>query len=160
MEAKKPNLLVSLGIAIAVLVVIGGVSVGLGAIGIPAWPFIFFLFAITTLSKLTKDGWLDTFIGGLIGLLVGLSSVIFGYFFGPTVGLIALLVLVIILITLLVSGKFKYINVVCLFVLTAVSSFTAFIPPEQIVPVLISFGIGAAVFGLVVLLMSKGKKKA
>jgi hypothetical protein len=103
----------------------------------------------------------ETFIGGLIGLIVGVSQVIGAQLFGATVGLTILAVAVLVLLTLVVDGRFKYTNKTCLFILTAVSSFAAFIPFENILPMIGSYLVGAALFGAIVLVMAfNARKKA
>ncbi len=161
MQAKRPTIIQSILVAVAILAFVVVLSLLLGLVGLPAWPFIFFMFFLTTFSQINRSGWVDTLVGGLIGLVVGLAQVIGTRFFGATVGLALLAVGVLVILTLLVDGRFKYTNKACLFVLTAVSSFALFIPFEQVVPVIISFLLGAAFFGIVVLVLeSRGKKKA
>lgn len=71
-----------------------------------------------------------------------------------------LAVAVLVVLTLVVDGRFKYTNKACLFVLTAVSSFALFIPFEQVLPVILSFLLGAGFFGIIILVVeSRGKKK-
>ena len=161
MNMQNPGLFKSFLIALGVLAVIALFVTGLGIIQLPNWPFIYFLFAFTGLAKVTKQGWVDTFVGAGIGLLVGLSSTIIGQFLGAAIGTVVMLVLVILLITGLVSGKFKYANVPCMFTLTAISAFIFTTPYAAVGGILLSFLIAAALFGVLVLVLaSAGKKKA
>lgn len=159
MEAKRPTILQSILIAFALLVIIVILSLLLAAIKLPTWPFIFFLFSLTTLATVDRKNWVETLIGGLIGLIVGMSQVIGTALFGETVGLIILAVAVIVILTLVVDGRFKYTNKTCLFVLTAVSSFAMFIPFESVLPILASFLVGAALFGVIILISEANAKK-
>ncbi len=160
MQPKRPTIVQSILVAVAILAFVVVLSLGLAAIGLPAWPFIFFMFFLTTLSQVNRSGWVETFVGGLIGLIIGLAQVIGTRFFGATAGLALLAVAVLVVLTLVVDGRFKYTNKACLFVLTAVSSFALFIPFEQVLLVIVSFLIGAAFFGVIILVMeSRAKKK-
>lgn len=160
MQPKRPTIIQSVLVAVAILAFVVVLSLLLGLVSLPVWPFIFFMFFLTTLSQVNRTGWVDTFVGGLIGLIVGMAQVIGTQFFGATVGLALLAVAVLVILTLVVDGRFKYTNKACLFVLTAVSSFAAFIPFEQVMPVILSFLLGAAFFGIIVLVAeSRSKKK-
>lgn len=161
MEPKRPTIIQSVLVAFAILVFVVLLSALLAALKLPAWPFIFFVFALTTLAHLDRKSWVETLVGGLIGLVVGVSQVIGAQLFGATAGLLILAVSVLVILTLVVDGRFKYINKTCLFVLTAVSSFAAFIPFESVLPIIVSFLLGAAFFGVVILLLeATAKKKA
>jgi hypothetical protein len=160
MEPKRPTIFQSILVAVVILAVIVLLSLGLAAIGLPAWPFIFFLFALTTLAQVTRTDWVQTAVGGLIGLVVGMAQIIGTHFFGATVGLVLLAVSVLVILTLVVDGRFKYTNKTCLFILTAVSSFATFITFEQVMPIILSFLAGVALFGVIVFIMesrAKGK---
>lgn len=161
MQPKRPTIVQSVLIAVAILAFVVVLSLLLGLVSLPVWPFIFFMFFLTTLSQVNRTGWVDTFVGGLIGLIVGMAQVIGAHFFGATAGLVLLAVSVLVILTLVVDGRFKYTNKACLFVLTAVSSFALFIPFEQVLPIILSFLLGATFFGIIVLVAeSRGKKKA
>lgn len=161
MQPKRPTIVQSILVAVAILAFVVVLSLGLAAISLPAWPFIFFMFFLTTFSQPNRSGWVETIAGGLIGLVIGLAQVIGTHFFGATVGLALLAVSVLVVLTLVVDGRFKYTNKACLFVLTAVSSFALFIPFEQVLPVILSFLLGAVFFGIIILVLeSRGKKKA
>ena len=160
-QPKRPTILQSILVAVAILAFVVVLSLGLGAIGLPAWPFIFFMFFMTTFSQLSRAGWVETFVGGLIGLVIGLAQVIGTQLFGATAGLALLAVAVLAGLTLVVDGRFKYTNKACLFTLTAVSSFALFIPYAQVLPVIASFTLGAVFFGIVILVLeSRAKGKA
>lgn len=159
MEAKRPTILQSVLIAFVLLIIIVILSLLLAAIKLPAWPFIFFLFSLTTLAAVDRKNWVETLIGGLIGLIIGMSQIIGAALFGETVGLIILAVSVIIILTLVVDGRFKYTNKTCLFILTAVSSFSAFIKFEEVLPIIASFLVGAALFGVIILISEANAKK-
>ena len=161
MQPKRPTIVQSILVAVAILVFVVVLSLALAAINLPAWPFIFFMFSLTTLSQTNRSGWVETLVGGLIGLIIGMAQVIGAHYFGATAGLILLAVAVLAILTLVVDGRFKYTNKTCLFVLTAVSSFALFIPFEQVLPIILSFLLGVAFFGIIILVVeSRSKKKS
>lgn len=162
MDTNRPKIWISILIAIVILVIFAACKIGLSAVELPLWSFVFFVFPLMTLSTLDWKGWLDTTVGGLIGLIVGFLFQILSA--GSSIWLIAYLVGVIAIIALVVDGRFRFTNKACLFMVTAMTIFgdyPSLLSMDAVIPVFISFSLAVVLFALVIFLKGVlGKKKA
>lgn len=108
-------------IAVVVIVLI---AIGFGAIGIPLWPFIFFLFFYTSVDNFNPQKLKGTAVGGVIGIFVGMSQGIVSQLSGNTmVGFAAFALLALILGTAFIMGNVAWANVFGLLLMTLLTLF-------------------------------------
>ena len=136
--------------------------VGFGLIGLPGWPFCFFLFYYLTFAHIAKVKLLDTAIGGFIGLTVGFSPGILSALIGiDGIGWLITIILLIVLVTIVVDGRIKVIDPLCMMMVTTLTGYglqcnTA---PELYLPSVGSYAIAVVGFAIVVKVVSKHAKK-
>jgi hypothetical protein len=162
---KKPNVFKSLLISVILCAVLLGIVIGLlPLMGLPGWPFTFFLFYFVSIAKLAKDKLLVTAIGGFIGMTVSFVPELVGALIGDVgIGWVVFLVLLVVIIAMIVDGRVKVIDHLCMLMITAL------LPPgleldlsaPTYLPAVLSYVIAVAIFTAAVLLISNiAKKKA
>lgn len=168
-------IITSLIVAIVALAVLIAASLGLGALGLPFWPFAMFLFYYTTIIKMDKTKLMKETISGLAGIFVGLSAPFFTDLGMPVVGIIVFLVGMVALIAMSVMYLAPPMATLMLTVTTTISNMTAgdwsgLAPthpayatlgmPMAFLRIAASFLICAAIFALLAALDGKNKKEA
>lgn len=113
-------------IAIAVFV---GIAMLFGKVGIPLWPFVFFLFFYASIMNFDRSKFWPTAIGGFLGIFVGMSQGIFTQMTGsPTVGFIVFAVFALALVTMFIMGGIPCVNVLTLLLMTLLTVFPSMTP--------------------------------
>lgn len=101
-----------------------GISVGLGAIGLPFWPFSLFLFFYTAVDKSDPHKLKGTAISGAIGIAAGMSQGIVTQTTGnSTLGVLALALCVLVLGTAFIMGDVSWAKVFGLLLLNMITLF-------------------------------------
>lgn len=109
-------------VAIAIFI---GIGIGFSKIGIPLWPFVFFMFFFTSIDNFDKSKLWPTAIGGLIGILVGMTQgIVTELTLNPITGIVAFAVLAIICVTIFIMGNVPYVNVFTMILITLMTVFT------------------------------------
>ena len=168
--APKPNFFKSMLIALVILVILLPMILGFDASPMPVWPFIFFLFYFTTFAGMARDKLLTSAVGGLIGILASFTPPILYHFFGvpADIGMLLLLVPVLLILTAVVDRRFKYVDPLCLLMLTVLTNIAGatylgvvYTPLAEFLLILASYAIGVALFFVVTTIMAgRAKKKA
>lgn len=127
--AKK--VVTSLIISIVAIIIFAGIGIGFGMIGIPLWPFVFFMFYFTSVVNFDKSKLWSTTIGGFIGILVGMSQGIITQLTGnPMIGLAVFIVLALTVVTMFIMGEFPFINVLTMLIITLLTLFSVMVPGD------------------------------
>ena len=160
-------------IFVAAVIVIVLITSGFGAIGIPLWPFIFFLFFYTSVDNFNPQKLKGTALGGMIGIFVGMSQGIVSQLSGnTTVGFAAFALFALILGTAFIMGNVAWANVFGLLLMTLLTLFPlnpcvwAALPArttlgwtECFLRVMASYLIAVVLFVLVSAIMRKKNQK-
>lgn len=158
-------------ILLAAVVVVVLIAMGFGAIGVPLWPFILFLFFYTSVDKFEPAKLKGTAIGGLLGIVVGMSQGVVTQLSGSTVvGYVVFGVLALVLCTAFIMGDVMWANVFGMLLMSILTLFSlepcvwAGFPAqgdmgwlEALLRVLGSYLIGVALFAVLAVLMKKKK---
>jgi hypothetical protein len=163
--AKKPNIFKSFLIALIALAVILGMVLGVfPLLGLPGWPFTFFLFYFLSIAGLAKEKLLPTAVGGFIGMTVSFSPGLIGALTGDEgIGWVVFLVALLVLVALVVDKRVKVVDHLCMLMITALlpPGLHLDLSPETYLPSVITYAIAVALFTIAVFfLSSRAKKKA
>ena len=123
-QSRTKKIIKSGTILILAIIVIIGISAGLGAIGFPFWPFSLFLFFYTAVDKSDPHKLKGTAISGAIGIAAGMSQGIVTQTTGnPTLGVLALALCVLVLGTAFIMGDVSWAKVFGLLLLNMITLF-------------------------------------
>jgi hypothetical protein len=131
-------------------------------LGLPGWPFTFFLWYFVSIARLQKDKLLVTAVGGFIGLTVSFCPALIGYFTGDIgIGWIVFLVLLVLLIAFIIDGRMKVVEHLCMLMITALlpPGLGVELPIEKYLPAVVTYAITVAIFTILVLILSNNAKK-
>lgn len=157
-------------IAVAIII---GVSMGMGIVGIPLWPFIFLVLFFTSVDGSKPEKLMGTALGGFIGIFVGMSQGIFTQITGNAmVGLVLFIICVMVLGTAFFMGTVPWANVFGLLLMTIMTQFTlapnvwAGAPAitdmtsiEAFIRIVISYALGVVLFIIVTAVMKSKAAK-
>lgn len=167
------RILTSVMITIVALVVIVGIGIGFGKIGIPLWPFVFFLMFYLQLENMNGSKLWSTAIGGIIGIFAGMSQGIFTELTGnPIYGLAGMALVLFSIIVIFIMQATPYINNYTMLLLTMLTMFTVsanalggltgtemgFI--EAFIRAFCSYAVSVTLFAILTNLMANKAKKA
>ena len=159
-KTQKPSIFKSFTTAVIAIAVIAVIMAGLGAVGLPTWPYIFFLYYFTTIANMAKEKLWIAAIGGVIGLSVSFSQGIITLFTrSETTGFIVFLVLVILLVTFLLEGRWKVIDPFCLLLLTCLTNFAGVTQPVAYLPALASLALSVLTFAIIIAITERSAAK-
>ncbi|MDR1204944.1 MAG: hypothetical protein LBL26_05630 [Peptococcaceae bacterium] len=159
-QTPRPSIFRSLLITIVVLAIIIAMIMGLGMLGLPSWPLIFFLFYFTTIAGMRKDKLAVSAAGGFIGMTAGFSQGLLTLLTGnETAGTVGFLILVVVLVTLVVDGRVKAIDPLCMMMLTCLTSFTGITPPGIYLSCVVSYAVAVALFAVITTLLANAAAK-
>lgn len=119
------KILMSLIIALVAIAIFVGIGAVFSMIGIPLWPFVFFMFFYTSIDKFDRSKFWPTAVGGLVGTVVGMSQGIVTELSGSSVaGIAVFAVLAVACVTLFIMGNVRFVNVLTLLLITLITVFT------------------------------------
>lgn len=170
-QSRVKKAITSALILLAAVVVIVLIAIGFGAIGVPLWPFILFLFFYTSVDNFDPAKLKGTAIGGLLGIIVGMSQGVVTQLSGSVVvGYVVFGVLALVLCTAFIMGDVVWSNVFGMLIMSILTLFSlepcvwAGFPAqsdmgwlEAMLRVLGSYLIAVALFVVLVILMKKKK---
>ncbi len=129
--SKAKKVVTSLIISIVAILIFVGIGIGFGMIGIPLWPFVFFMFYFTSVVNFDKSKLWSTALGGFIGILVGMSQGIVTQLTGnPIIGLAVFIILALTVVTMFIMGEFPFINVLTMLLITLLTLFSVMVPGD------------------------------
>lgn len=109
-------------IAVVVVVV---VAVGLGALGVPLWPFILLVFFYTSVDGFAPEKLKGTAVSGAIGIFVGMSQGIFAQLTGSTTaGFVCFGILAIVFCSAFIMGNVPWSTVFGILIMTIMTLFS------------------------------------
>lgn len=118
-------------IAVVAIAIFVGITIVFSMIGIPLWPFVFFMFFFTSIDKFDKSKLWSTAIGGFIGIFVGMSQGMITQLTGnEMIALIIFALMAISLVTMFIMGDVPVVNVFTLLLLTLITLFTSNVPGD------------------------------
>lgn len=170
-QTKGKRIISSSIIFIVAVLIVVCIAIGMGALGIPLWPFIFLVFFYTSVDNFNMTKFKGTAIGGLIGIFVGMSQGILTQISGNSIlGIVGFAICALVLGSAFIMGDVWWANVFGLLVMTMLTLFSldpwiwAGIPDaigmgsiEAFIRVIISYLIGVLLF---IIINSVMKKKA